>query len=166
VAAAFVQGLDLAREFYAAVVGPLLRQEFPGLPYAAALLGPGSEVAGFAAVRSTDHDWGPRRQVLLSADDAVRPAGDAVRPAGRVDAVLAGRLPESFRGYPVRFPVTREPEGPSRPRVEVAGLGGWLTGLLGSTGARVSTSSTGWPLRPSGWPSSPGARSSTTRPGS
>ena len=38
--------------------------------YAAALLGPGSEVAGFDTQRSTDHDWGPRLQVFLSDDSA------------------------------------------------------------------------------------------------
>jgi hypothetical protein len=30
-----------------------------------------------------------------------------------------------------RFPVTREPDGVARDRVEVAGLGAWLTGRLG-----------------------------------
>ena len=45
--------------------------------------------------------------------------------------MLAGRLPGEFRGYPVGFPVTREPDGVARHRVEVAGLGGWLTGRLG-----------------------------------
>src|SRR6516165_1548691 len=44
--------------------------------------------------------------------------------------MLASRLPSSFRGYPVAFPVTGEP-GTARHRVEVAGLGAWLTGRLG-----------------------------------
>ena len=61
----FVPGLDLARDFYADVVRPLLQEEFPGLDYAAALLGPGSDVAGYDTERSTDHDWGPRLQVFL-----------------------------------------------------------------------------------------------------
>src|ERR1700761_239804 len=121
---AFVPGLALARQFYHAVVAPLLGQEFPRLRYAAALLGPGSEVAGLDSARSTDHDWGPRLQLLLSGEDAAA-------LAGRLSGVLAGRLPESFGGYPVRFPVTREPDGQARARVEVAPLGGWLTGLLG-----------------------------------
>ena len=41
----FVPGLQLAREFYAAEVRPLLEDQFPGLRYAAALIGQGSEVA-------------------------------------------------------------------------------------------------------------------------
>jgi hypothetical protein len=120
----FVPGLQLAREFYAEAVHPLLEAHFPQLQYAAALLGPGSEVAGFDTERSTDHDWGPRLQVFLSAEDAARHA-----PA--ITAALADRLPASFRGYPVAFPVTREPSGPPRHHVEVADLGAWLTGRLG-----------------------------------
>ena len=45
--------------------------------------------------------------------------------------MLAGRLPDSFGGYPVRFAVTRDPGGGVRHRVEVFGLGGWLTWRLG-----------------------------------
>lgn len=120
----FVPGLQLAREFYAEAVRPLLEKHFPRVRYAAALLGPGSEVAGFDTERSTDHDWGPRLQVFLNVDDAERPT-----PA--VTAMLTSRLPTSFRLYPVAFPITREPGGTPRHRVEVAGLGAWLTGQLG-----------------------------------
>jgi Domain of unknown function (DUF4037) len=124
VGTAFVPGLRLAREFYAIVVRPLLEEQFPEVPYAAALLGPGSEVAGFDSQRSTDHDWGPRLQVFL-------PDGDAAGQAADITAMLAGRLPTAFRGYPVAFPVTREPGGDARHRVEVTGLGAWLAGRLG-----------------------------------
>jgi Domain of unknown function (DUF4037) len=122
VAPTYVPGLQLAREFYAAVVRPLLQEHFPQLPYAAALLGPGSEVAGFDSQRSTDHDWGPRLQVFLTDRDTTQ--------AKAITAMLADRLPGSFRGYSVTFPVTREPGG-ARHRVEVAGLGDWLKGQLG-----------------------------------
>ncbi len=119
----FVPGLQLAREFYATAVRPLLAEQFPRVPYAAALLGPGSEVAGFDSQRSTDHDWGPRLQIFL-------PDRDADRHAAVLTAMLASRLPESFRGYPVAFPVTRGP-GAARHRVQVTGLGTWLTSHLG-----------------------------------
>jgi hypothetical protein len=132
VAPQFVPGLDLARDFYATVVRPLLQEELPGLDYAAALLGPGSDVAGYDTERSTDHDWGPRLQVFL--DD-----GDAEQNAASLTAMLADRLPVSFRGYPVRFPVTREPDGIAGHRVEVTGLGGWLTGRLGFDPRRAVT---------------------------
>src|SRR5580700_6294152 len=124
VALEFVPGLQLAREFYATVVRPLLEEQFSQLPYAAALLGPGSEVGGFDSPRSTDHDWGPRLQIFL-------PDNDAHGHASAFTAMLASRLPESFRGYPVAFPVTREPGGPARHRVQVTGLGTWLTSHLG-----------------------------------
>jgi hypothetical protein len=119
----FIPGLRLAGEFYTTVVGPLLAEQFPRVRYAAALLGPGSEVAGFDTQRSTDHDWGPRLQVFLGDHSA--------SSAAAVTAMLASRLPASFRGYPVAFPVTREAGGSARHRVEVAGLGDWLTGHLG-----------------------------------
>lgn len=119
----FVPGLALARDFYGAVVRPLLDEEFPGLEHAAALIGPGSDVAGYDTERSTDHDWGPRLQVFL--------AGGGNDSAARVTAMLAERLPAQFRGYPVRFPLTREPDGVARHRVEVAAPGAWLTGWLG-----------------------------------
>jgi hypothetical protein len=124
VAGRFVPGLGLAGGFYAEAVGPLLDAEFPGLRYAAALLGPGSEVLGFDTERSTDHDWGPRLCVFLGDEDAARLAG----PVGQL---LAGRLPAVFRGYPVAFGVTRDSASGSRHRVEVSGLGGWLTWRLG-----------------------------------
>jgi predicted N-acetyltransferase YhbS len=119
----YIPGLQLAREFYATVVRSLLEEHFPQVPYAAALLGPGSEVAGFDSRRSTDHDWGPRLQVFLDDRDATQ--------AGAVTAMLADRLPGSFRGYPVAFPVTPERGGTARHRVQVTGLDAWLTGQLG-----------------------------------
>src|ERR1700747_1106811 len=120
----FASGLRLAGEFFAEGGRPLLDEEFPGLAYAAALLGPGSEVLGFDSRRSTDHDWGPRLQVFLGD-------GDADRYAAPVTARLASRLPATFRGYPVSFPVTGEPDGIARHRVQVTGLGAWLRYLLG-----------------------------------
>jgi hypothetical protein len=129
VAPEFVPGLQLARGFYATVVRPLLAEQFSRVPYAAALLGPGSEVAGFDSQRSTDHDWGPRLQIFLPDADADGHTAALTRQA--LTAMLASRLPASFRGYPVAFPVTREPGGPARHRVEVTGLGTWLTSHLG-----------------------------------
>jgi hypothetical protein len=41
---AFIPGLRLAGEFFAEAVRPLLDAAFPALRYAAALIGPGSEV--------------------------------------------------------------------------------------------------------------------------
>ena len=120
----FVPGVRLAGEFYAEAVRPVLEAEFPGLAYAAALIGPGSEVLGFDTERSTDHDWGPRLLVFLED-------GDAERLGGAVDEMLGQRLPAAFRGYPVAFGVTRDPASGTRHRVEIFGLGGWLAWRLG-----------------------------------
>jgi hypothetical protein len=118
--AAFIPGLQLAEAFYDEAVRPLLDQAFPRLPYAAALLGAGSEVLGYDTERSTDHDWGPRLLILLSGGGP-----------DEVTAKLARRLPPAFRGYPTAFPVTREPGGQARHRVEVADVATWLAGQLG-----------------------------------
>src|ERR1700729_3766711 len=88
----FVPGLELARDFYATVVRPLLDVEFPWLEHAAALIGPGSDVAGYDTERSTDHDWGPRLQVFLADGDAGN-ASEVSRRAARITAMLADRLP-------------------------------------------------------------------------
>jgi hypothetical protein len=84
----FVPGLELARGFYAEAVAPLL----DGVRHSAARLGEGSDVLGFDTARSTDHGWGPRLQLFVEPG-----ATDAVA------ATLERRLPETFRGWPVRF---------------------------------------------------------------
>jgi len=43
----FIPGLELSHLFYWEVVRPLMDRYYPGLPHAAALIGPGSEVLGF-----------------------------------------------------------------------------------------------------------------------
>lgn len=113
---AFLSGIELARRLYGEVVGPGLAADFPGLPYAAALIGPGSEVLGYDTERSTDHDWGPRLLIFLADDHADR--------AAEVRDVVGRRLPERFHGFPTTFP-----EGDHR--VVVAGLGDWLRWRLG-----------------------------------
>ncbi len=122
----FIPGVELARAYYGEVVRPLLDQEFAGLPYSAALIGPGSEVLSFDSWRSTDHDWGPRLQIFLAAQDD---------EAGRAEAVtemLAARLPAEFHGYPTVFAASGAGEGePAGHWVTVAGLRRWLTDALG-----------------------------------
>jgi hypothetical protein len=119
----FLPGLRLAGSFYDDAVRPLLDHHFPGLPHAAALLGTGSEVLGFDSPRSTDHDWGPRLQLLLRTEDATH--------ADDITAMLAKHLPATWHGYPTAFERSHEPERGARQRVEVAALGAWLTGWLG-----------------------------------
>jgi hypothetical protein len=48
----FVPGLELCRGFYEEVVAPAVAAR-----HGAALLGSGSDILGYDAERSTDHDW-------------------------------------------------------------------------------------------------------------
>jgi Domain of unknown function (DUF4037) len=122
-AAPFIPGLQLAAEYYAEVVRPLLDQAYPGLAYSAALLGWGSEVLGFDSQRSTDHNWGPRLQVFL---------GDGGGPgSGEISAMLARQIPAAFRGHRTAFPGSQDPSGTARHWVEVHPLRSWLEGQLG-----------------------------------
>ena len=100
---AFVPGLELNRRFYEQVVRPLLDASYPSLPYAAALLGPGSETLGFDTEMSTDHDWGARMFIFLREEDAQR--GDAI------SKLLSHRLPHTFAGFPVHLPVDPDEPG-------------------------------------------------------
>lgn len=89
---AFIPGMELARDFFEDIVEPLL----PGaLALSAGLIGPGSEVLGFDSEMSTNHDWGPRVMIFLSASDHGR--------AERIAEVLRRDLPREFRGYPTNF---------------------------------------------------------------
>ncbi len=93
-----LRGAELARVFFTEAVAPLLDRAMPGLGYAAARLGSGSDVLGLDDATSRDHDWGCRLTLLVDAADR-----DQVP---RIGTLLEEELPERFRGFPVRFPVT------------------------------------------------------------
>ncbi len=109
----FVPGLELARAFYEEAVAPLL----VGTPHSAALLGTGSDVIGFDTERSTDHDWGPRLQLFVSADDVTR-----------VHEAVETGLPEEFHGWPTWFGWD---DVPVSHHVVVTTVDAWLEGQLG-----------------------------------
>lgn len=124
---AFLPGVQLCRLFYEEAVRPLLA----GLPHAAARVGPGSDVLGFDTERSADHDWGPRLDVFLAADD-VRRHGDALA------RLFSERLPKQFRGWPTNFEppgarvrVMTPTTGPVAHRIEIAGVADWSVRVLG-----------------------------------
>ncbi|MFI9586978.1 DUF4037 domain-containing protein [Streptomyces sp. NPDC052236] len=131
----FLTGLELSRIFYEEAVRPLLDKEYPGLAYAAARVGSGSEVLGFDTPRSADHEWGPRLNLFLGRDAASEQAADLHR-------LLAERLPKQVRGWPTHFrhhdnPLDRVSghmeltEGPVDHRVSVDDLAAWLGTQLG-----------------------------------
>ncbi|MEV4753768.1 DUF4037 domain-containing protein [Micromonospora sp. NPDC049559] len=127
----FVPGLRLCRAFFAEAVRPLLDEAYPDLRYAAARLGPGSDVLGFDTERSVDHDWGPRLELFLTADDVDRYAEP-------LSALLATRLPKRVRGWSTHFepPQGRirtmaATDGPVAHRVLITDVGSWCEERLG-----------------------------------
>lgn len=91
-------GQHLSRRFHTEVVGPSLAAAVPAVPYAAALVGRGSEVLGYDDELSRDHDWRARVTVFLpetAADDQHR----------AVTAALA-EVPAEFLGQPTAVGVT------------------------------------------------------------
>jgi hypothetical protein len=126
----FRSGVALCQAFYAEVVAPLLARAHPGLPYAAALLGPGSDVLGYDTRRSTDHDWGPRLRLFL------RPADAHLAPT--IDELLCRELPPNFAGFPTHFTraadgvwVMGPASGPVRHRVLISTTDSWYARQLG-----------------------------------
>src|SRR5215472_7043323 len=94
----------------------------PRLRYAAGRLGSGSDVLGLDDAMSRDHDWGCRLTLLVDGSDR-----DAVLP---VRELLDGQLPESYRGWPVRFPVTWDTSVTHK--VEIATVGDFAASRLGA----------------------------------
>lgn len=111
--ATFERGLDLAGAFYAEAVAPLLGD----VPHAASLLGWGSDILGFDTVRSTDHGWGPRLQVFVSADRVAA-----------VQALIDKGLPREFHGWSTQFGWDAHAV---KHHVEVAALDDWVRARLG-----------------------------------
>jgi hypothetical protein len=118
----FLSGRELARLFHADVVAPLLADALPRLSYAAGRLGSGSDVLGLDDQMSRDHDWGCRLTLLVGARDR------AAVP--EINGLLERRLPESYRGFPVRLPVTWDAS--LSHQVEVATVAGFTESRLGA----------------------------------
>ncbi len=144
---AFLPGLELSRTLHEEVVRPLLAEEFPGLRYAAARIGSGSEVLGFDTERSADHEWGPRLNLFLTAEDAAAHGASLHR-------LLAARLPKRLRGWPTHFERNADPadpvgrmaptSGPVDHRVSVDQLGAWLRRHLGSDPVAAEPDTADW----------------------
>ena len=114
-------GAELARRFFVDVAEPLLSRALPGLRYAAARLGSGSDVLGLDDAMSRDHDWGCRLTLLVDEE-----ARDQVP---RVSEILEEELPERFGEFPVRFPVTWDSS--LSHKVEVATVADFTASRLG-----------------------------------
>jgi hypothetical protein len=126
----FVPAAELSRAFYYEVARPLLGDR----PHAAGLLGWGSDVLGYDTERSTDHGWGPRLLVFLDDEAAVE----------TVQRSVSARLPDEYRGWPVRFGWDGlEPTD----HVTITTLGRWLVEHLG-VDATAGMSTLDWLLTP------------------
>jgi hypothetical protein len=141
-APAFLPGLELSRLLYEEAVAPLLAAEYPTLRYAAARIGPGSEVLGYDTRRSADHEWGPRLDLFVAEEEV-----DAL--AEPIRGLLSQTLPKTIRGWPTSFresddprdPVGRmeETDGPINHRIAIQSVRGWLEDRLGLTAIRAPT---------------------------
>lgn len=103
-----MQGIELSRRFYDDIVAPWLQDVVPGLPYAAALIGYGSELLGFDDETSKDHNWGPRVQIFLTRDRFET-------EANRLVAAFSSVAPTNYLGEPIGWR--------SRPHPPVSGDG-------------------------------------------
>jgi len=92
----FIPGLQLSELFYREAAKPILEAFFPQVSYSAALIGWGSEVLGYDDVQSSDHHWGPRFLLFLSAQDYKQYKDDIYQ-------TLSQNLPHRFRGYSTSF---------------------------------------------------------------
>lgn len=91
----FIQGLPLCEGFFLDEAKPLLDRYFPGLPYAAGLIGYGSDVLGYDDEMSRDHMWGPRFYLFLRQEDLPQ--------AGAVFRMFSENLPYQYKGFSVNF---------------------------------------------------------------
>lgn len=137
----FIPGLELSEILYREAVEPLMARDAPGLPHAAGLLGPGSDVLGFDTARSMDHDWGPRLVLFLAAVDL-----EEWGP--KLDALFLEELPRSIAGRPTGFAEFEddpgiahmaEGDGPINHRVTITSAGEWLGERLGIASTRGMT---------------------------
>lgn len=111
-------GIELARDYYVDLVAPLLRRHLPHVRYAAARVGPGSDVLGLDDVMSRDHDWGLRLQVFVHDRDRAA-----------VLSALDQHLPVRFRGHPVRFGLAADPA--DAVRIDVTSVSAFARRQLG-----------------------------------
>jgi hypothetical protein len=92
----FVKGLTLSERLYVEGVQPVLAEHFPGLPYSAARLMPGSDTLGYDTPRSMDHFWGTILEIYLSGEDYDRYAGE-------IHQAMRRHLPREVGGVPTNF---------------------------------------------------------------
>jgi len=121
----FVSGIQLSRALYEGFVRPTMARLYPTVPYAAALIGPGSEVLGYDTEQSTDHDWGPRLQLFLGDTDCAQ-AGQGIA------AAVHSALPQQVLGYPTTLATDNASEEREYRAVTVHTAGRYFESVLGA----------------------------------
>ncbi len=130
-----VSGLELNRGFFFEIIEPILNNHFPDLSYSAGLIGVGSEVLGFDSPMSSDHHWGPRGMLFLTADEHKK-------YHQQIWDAFADHLPHTYQGYSTHFSPpdpatdkswTREEiqQGPVNHLIQVLSLEGYCLDYLG-----------------------------------
>ena len=131
----FIPGRELSARFFEEIAVPILRRQFPALPFSAGLLGYGSDVLGYDDPVSTDHMWGPRFYLFLREEDMSK--------APLIMRAFSEGFPTWYLGYCVHFSEpdpedngVRHPEpehtGPVSPLVFIHTPEGYLRGYLGT----------------------------------
>lgn len=124
----FISGLEICGIFFEHSVKPIFQRFYPHLKYTAALVGEGSEVLGFDAPISCDHDWGPRVKIFLTEEDQQSLAQE-------ISHKLRQELPAKQGVYPTNFlqieggktKVMQEgAEGNINHRVEFSSIAGFI----------------------------------------
>lgn len=110
----FIPALQLSEAYFREAVRPILARHFPGLRYAAGLIGWGSDVLGFDTPVSRDHMWGPRLSLFLTAEDLQT-------ERDKIHAALGNELPANFRGYSTHFSDPDPLDGGTRMAAEAGG---------------------------------------------
>ena len=125
----FIPGLELNELFYNEAVAPVLKLNFQGLQYSAALIGWGSDVLGYDDAQSTDHNWGLRFQIFLSKEDCEK----YFKP---MNQAFDEQLPAEFHGHPTAFEIVVNEDQPGKAgslkhNIDVETIEGFFTQYLG-----------------------------------
>ncbi len=127
-------GMEVARILFQEHVRIILAEHMPELDYAAALIGPGSEVLRLDDEISIDHDWGPRLLLFLRRDDLPK-------YAQKLKILLSNELPHTCAGYSTNWTLP-DPEdngtqtlhsvssGPINHKIVIYSVNGYLQHLL------------------------------------
>lgn len=137
-----ISGIQLAENLYETHVKPILQKNYPQLKYAAALIGPGSEVLGYDDEVSRDHHWGPRFQLFLTPEDLKQYSSE-------LHDVIANQLPFTFHGYSCHWTQPIETDAgnqfleekhtyPLNHRIEIHSVNSYLNKMLGIDHSQLS----------------------------